>query len=77
MIIGSDKDQSRGCRRKDEDHVEFLCELYGAQVACGRYLVHEQTVQSKFENDLRDAVICHARNKNAGGRLVHVWVCRV
>ena len=57
VIIGSDKDQSRGCRRKHEDHVEFLCELHGAQVACGRYLVHEQTVQRKFEIDLRDAVM--------------------
>ena len=25
VIIGSDKDQNRGCRRKDEDHMEFLC----------------------------------------------------
>ena len=40
-IIGSD--QSRGRRRKDEVLMEFLCELYGAQVACGRYFVHEQT----------------------------------
>ena len=40
-IIGSD--QSRRCSRKDEDLMEFLCELYGAQVACSRYLVHEQT----------------------------------
>ena len=43
VVIGSVKDQSRGCRRKDEDHMESLCELYGAQVACGRYFVHDQT----------------------------------
>ena len=32
VIIGSDKDQNRGCRKKDKDHMEFLCELYEAQV---------------------------------------------
>ena len=31
------------CRKKDKDHVEFLCELYEAQVARGRYFVHELT----------------------------------
>ena len=43
VIIGSDKDQNRGCKKKDKDHVGFLCELYEAQVACGRYFVHEVT----------------------------------
>ena len=43
VIIGSDRDQSRGCRRKDKDHIEFLCELCEAQVAHGRYFVHELT----------------------------------
>ena len=43
VIIGSDKDQNRGCRKKDKDHVEFLCELYDAQTACGRYFVRELT----------------------------------
>ena len=38
-IIGSDKDQTRGCKNKDKDHMEF-CE---AQAACGRYFVHELT----------------------------------
>ena len=28
VIIGSDKDRNRGCRKKDKDHIEFLCELY-------------------------------------------------
>ena len=27
VIIGFDKDQNRGCRKKDKDHMEFLCEL--------------------------------------------------
>ena len=37
VIIGSDKDQNRGCKKRDKDHLEFLCELYEAQVARGRY----------------------------------------
>ena len=28
---------------KDKDHIEFLCELFEAQVARGRYFVHELT----------------------------------
>ena len=43
VIIGSDKDRNRGCRNKDKDHIEFLCELFEAQVARGRYFVHELT----------------------------------
>ena len=43
VIIGSDKDQNRGCEKKDKDHMEFLCELYEAQAARGRYFVHELT----------------------------------
>ena len=27
VIIGSDKDQHRECRKKDKDHMEFVCEL--------------------------------------------------
>ena len=43
VIIGSDRDQNRRCRKKEKDHVEFLCELYEAQVARCRYFVHELT----------------------------------
>ena len=43
VIIGSDKDQNTGCRKKDKDHMEFLCDLYEAQVARARYFVHELT----------------------------------
>ena len=43
VIIGSHKDQNRGCRQKDKDHIEFLCELYDAQVARGRCFVRELT----------------------------------
>ena len=43
VIAGSDKDQHRGCRKKDKDHMELLCELYEAQVARGRHFVGELT----------------------------------
>ena len=43
VIIGSDKDQNRGCKKRDKDHLEFLRELYDAQVSRGRYFVHELT----------------------------------
>ena len=33
VIIGSDKDQNRGCRKEDNDPMEFLWELYELQVA--------------------------------------------
>ena len=43
VIIGSDRDRNWECRKKDKDHIEILCELYEAQVARGRYFVHELT----------------------------------
>ena len=46
VIIGSDKDRNRGCKKKDKDHIEFLCELYEAQAAHGRYFVHEFTSEA-------------------------------
>ena len=42
VIIGSDKDQNRECRKKDKD-MEFLCELYEASAARNRHFVHELT----------------------------------
>ena len=35
------------CRKKDKDHMEFLCELYETQVARGRYIVHELKSEAK------------------------------
>ena len=46
VIIGSDKNRNRGCKKKDKDHIEFLCELYEAQAAQGRYFVHELTSEA-------------------------------
>ena len=76
VVIGSAKDQNRGCRKKDKDHIEFLCELYEAQVARGRYFVHELT------SEVNSIMKCvedhgHAGNKNGSGRSVHVRVGRV
>ena len=45
-IIGSDKDRNRRCKKKDKDHIEFLCELYEAQAAQGRYFLHELTSEA-------------------------------
>ena len=60
VIIGSDKDQIRRCRKKDKDHMKFLCELYEAQVARSRYFVHELTSEVKLENEMRDEDHRHA-----------------
>ena len=54
VIIGSDKDQNRVCRKKDKDHMEVLCELYEAQAARGRYFVHELTPEVRLENVVHD-----------------------
>ena len=43
VIIRFDRDQNRECRQKDKDHMEFLCELYGAQVSRGRHFVRVLT----------------------------------
>ena len=43
VIIGSDNDQNRRRRKKDKDQMKFLCVLCEAQVARGRYFVHELT----------------------------------
>ena len=43
VIIGSDKDQNKGCKKKDTYHMEILCELYEAQPPRGRYFVRELT----------------------------------
>ena len=46
VIIGSDKDRNSLCKKKDKDHIECLCELYGAQETQGRYFVHELTSEA-------------------------------
>ena len=46
VIIGSDKNQNSGSKKKDKDHIEFLCDLYEAQAAQERYFVHELTSEA-------------------------------
>ena len=41
--FGLTKIRTGRCKKKDKDHMEFQCELYEAQAACGRYFVHELT----------------------------------
>ena len=60
---------------EDKDNIEFLCELYEAQVACGRYFVHELTseVNSRMKCEEDHG---HAVNENGSGRSVYVRVGR-
>ena len=46
VIVCSDTERNGGCKKKDCYHVEFLRELHEAQVARGRYFVHELTSQA-------------------------------
>ena len=46
VIIGSDKYRNRRCKKKNKDHIEFLCELYEAQAAQGRHFVHKLTSEA-------------------------------
>ena len=41
VISWSHRDRNRECRKKYRDHILFLCELHEAQVARGRYFMHE------------------------------------
>ena len=74
VIIGSDRDQNRRCIKKDKGHIEFLCELYEAQVARGRYFVHELT--SEVNSRVRCLAKVIAGNKNGSGGSVYVRVGR-
>ena len=53
VIIGSNKDRNRGCKKKDKDHIEFPCELYEAQAAQGTILCARINVGSELENEVR------------------------
>ena len=70
VIIGSDKDRNRGCKKKDKDHIEFLCELYeakAAQVLCARL-----NVRSELENEVHSEDHGYARDESSCSGLVHV-----
>ena len=70
-IIGSDKDRNRGCRKKDKDHKEFLCELCEAEVARGRHFVHELTSEVNFRTKCMTKIMA-IPGKNDSGGSVHV-----
>ena len=74
VIIGPDKDQNRGCKKKDKDHMEFLCESYEVQAACGRHFVHELTSEVNFRMRCVTRIMVNARNENNSGGLAHVGV---
>ena len=59
----SDKDRNRGCKKKDKDHVEFLCELYEAQAAQGRYFVHELPSEASSRIGVHGEDHGHARDE--------------
>ena len=65
VIIGSDRDRNRECRKKDRDHIEFLCDLYEAQVARGRILRARADISSELENEVRREDHGHARDENS------------
>ena len=46
VIIRSDTDQNRGCKKKDKNHVEFSFELCEAQAPQGRNFLHELTSEA-------------------------------
>ena len=78
VIIGSDRDQNRmSAERRTRNHIKFLCELYEAQVARGRYFVHELTSEVNSRMKCVAKVMAMARNKNGSGGSVHVRVGRV
>ena len=64
---------TRGCRKKDTDHVELLCDLYEAQAACGRCIVHELSSVVNPRMKYMMKIIAHARNENNRSGPVHVW----
>ena len=51
FIIGSVKDRNRRCRKKDKDHMVFLCELCEAQVAPRSLHRARADVRCEFENE--------------------------
>ena len=76
-IRQSDRDRNRWCKKKLKDHVEFLCELYEAQAACGRCFVHE--LMSEVNSRMRCVakIMTMPGNQSSDGGSVYVLVGRV
>ena len=56
VIIWSDKDQNRGCKKEKKDHTEFPCDLY-----------ERADVGSELENEVRGEDRGHAGDANSIG----------
>ena len=75
VIIVSDKDRDRGCKKKDKDHIEFLCELYEAQAAQGRYFVHELTSEASSRMKCLVKIMAMPGTRAAVADLCMGWLC--
>ena len=66
--LGMTQIRTGGCRKKDDDHLEFLCELCEVQVARCRYFVHELTseVNSRMEWVAKIIAMLGTKTKVAG-----------
>ena len=71
VLLGSDKDRNRGCK-KDKDHLEFLCELYEAQAAQGRYFVHELTSEASSRVKCMVKIMAMPADESSCSGRVHV-----
>ena len=63
VIIGSDKDQNRRCRKKDKDHVELLCVLctkHRRRAVAASYM---SCHQCEPENEMRDEDYCPCQER--------------
>ena len=56
--------------KKDKDHMEFfVCELYEAQAACGRYFVHELTSEVNSRMKCVTKIMAMPGNENEKWRI--------
>ena len=75
VIIRSDMDRNRRCKKKDKDRLHFLCELYEAQATQGRYFVHELTPEASSRMKCIGKIMASDESSCSG--LVHVRAGRV
>ena len=77
VIIGSDKERNRRCKKKDRDHLEFLCELHETQAVQGRCFVHELTSEASSRMKCVGKIMGHARDESSCSGLLHLRTGRV
>ena len=72
VIIGFDKDQNRGCKKKDKYLMEFRTVR---SASCARSLLRARAdVRSELENEVRGEDDGHAGDENSSRGSVHVRV---